>query len=93
MKENDYRVFISTTSFEDPQESGYPSNTVAINLSKETTKRELISIDGIGKKTFKMNNINLVFGKVNHISYCTEMMNFPTMVELKKKIKSKILGV
>ncbi len=67
--------------------SSYPSNTVAINLSKETTKREIIRIDGHSKEDFKINNINLIFGNTNAISYATNMLNFPTLSELNTLIE------
>ena len=67
-----------------PQASGYPSNTLAANVSKDTTMRELLSVEGIEKEEFKLNNINLMFGKVNHIDYVSRMMKFPTLRELCK---------
>ena len=46
--------------------------------------RELLSVEGIEKEEFKLNNINLMFGKVNHIDYVSRMMKFPTLRELCK---------
>jgi len=69
--------------------SSYPSNSVATNLSKSTTKRELISIEGIEKETFRRNNINLFFGPINSVRYATEMLNAPTLQELEKMIKDR----
>ena len=61
------------------QVSGYPSNGQLANVSKDTTIRELLEIEGIDKEEFKKQNINLFFGAVNHVEYCTEMFNFPTV--------------
>lgn len=64
------------------QVSGYPSNGQAANVSKETTSREIIDIEGIDKETFRLQNINLLSGPINSVSYCTEMLNFPTLLNL-----------
>lgn len=70
--------------------SAYPSCGAATNLSMETTKRELISIEGVSKDKFKRNNINLMFGSVNAIDYCAEMLKFPTLEELNKIYKDTL---
>ena len=75
--------------FDSDQVSGYPSDTQAGNVSKDTTVREIIDINGIDKDDFKLQNINLMFGIVNNVEYCSTMFNFPTLVELKEKIKNK----
>lgn len=62
--------------------SSYPSNILAANVSKDTTHREVIDIPGIDRLTFMKQNINLFFGKVNSVEYCTTMLNFPTLLEL-----------
>lgn len=70
------------------QVSGYPSNTQAANVSKETTSKEIASIEGIEKEDFKKQNINLMFGPVNNCEYCTAMMNFPNLVDIPIMLKS-----
>lgn len=72
------------------QVSGYPSNTQACNVSKDTTRKEIIAIGSHGKEFFIINNINLMFGKVSHVEYCTNMFKFPELLDLKKNIKEKI---
>ena len=69
--------------------SSYPSDTRAANVSKDTTSRILIGIEGFDKIDFMKQNINLFFGKVNSGEYCTTMMNFPTYDEMLNKIKEK----
>jgi len=68
------------------QKSGYPSDSVAVNLSKTTTKKELINVEGIDKQTFKKNNINLLFGPINSPQYAVEMLNAPSIHEVYKKV-------
>ncbi len=70
--------------------SSYPSDSVVANLSKATTKRELIDVEGIDKETFKHNNINLLFGPINSGIYCQEMLNAPSYDELLEEIKKKV---
>ena len=72
------------------QVSGYPSNGMLANVSKDTTLRELLTVDGVDKEEFKKQNINLFFGPVNQIEYCTTMYNFPTVYEIEEFVKNKI---
>ena len=65
--------------------SSYPSDIMALNVSKATTVREIIRIEGIEEYTFRMQNINIMAGHTNALEYCTTMFNFPTpskMLEL-----------
>jgi len=66
------------------QVSGYPSDSIAANVSKDTTIKELASIDGVQLETFRIQNINLMFGKVNAVEYSTTMFNAPQLMELDK---------
>ena len=43
---------------------------------------EILEIDGIDPKVAKLQNINLMFGEVNSIEYCSTMFNFPKLHEL-----------
>ncbi len=69
--------------------SSYPSFTVLLNISKATTKKEILKIGDMPKELFKNQNMNLITGRVNAISYCANMFNFPTLSELDKKIQDK----
>lgn len=53
--------------------SAYPTCTAVANVSKETTKKELITIIGKDEYLFRMQNLNLVLGGVNAIEYSTVM--------------------
>ena len=79
-----------TTLLKITQVSGYPSDTQAGNVSKDTTIREIVEVGEIDKEDFKLQNINLMFGVVNNVEYCSTMFNFPTLADLKDKIKNKI---
>ena len=69
------------------QVSGYPSNTQAANVSKDTTSREVINIKGVDKDVFKQQNINILFGQVNTLEYANTLFSFPTLEELDTLIK------
>jgi hypothetical protein len=83
------RTNIRAHVYDIDQKSGYPSNTMVTNLSKETTKRELINIKGIPKEVFKLQNINLLGGAVNAIEYCTTMFNLPNTINLLEEYKKE----
>ncbi len=71
------RTGIRAFVFDSDATAAYPSATSVGNVSKTTTKRELISIEGIEEHTARMNNINLVLGPVNAIEYSVEMFSLP----------------
>ena len=59
-------------------------------MSKDTTSKQVLEIEGIEKDVFKLQNINLMFGKVNAIEYCTTMFNFPQPLDVVKLAKEKV---
>ncbi len=69
--------------------SAYPSATVVANISRDTTKREIIKIEGIEKETFKQQNINIMFGPVNNLDYGNKMMNKPTIKQVIKILRER----
>lgn len=68
--------------FDSDEVSAYPTAIWVLNISKETTKRELINIQGIDETTFRMQNLNLVLGKINAIEYSTTMFKLPKARQL-----------
>ncbi len=62
--------------------AAYPTNQCVFNVSKETTKREVIKVEGVEQEIFTMQNINLLSGEVNAVDYCTTMFNFPSLLQL-----------
>jgi len=72
------------------QVSGYPSNTQAANVSIDTTSKEIIDIAGYDIPTFKAQNINLLFGKVNFADYAQTLFKFPSFRELSDMVDEKI---
>ena len=87
-EDSDLRTNVRGHTYDSDQVSGYPSNGMSSNVSKDTTSKQVLEIEGIDKDVFKLQNINLMFGKVNSIEYCTEMFNFPKPMEMLEYIKN-----
>lgn len=66
--------------------SAYPTATSILNVSKSTTKREIIAIDGVDEDVFRLQNINLCSGYVNSLEYGNRMFGLPTLRELEDLI-------
>lgn len=98
IKENGLRIIEEHTDlitnvrghvYDADQVSGYPSDTQAANVSKETTVKEIISISNVHQDTFMLQNINLLFGQVNSVEYGSTMFNFPTLTNLLEQLDKK----
>lgn len=72
------------------QVSGYPSDGQASNVSKDTTTKELLEVEGKDKAVFKAQNINLFFGKVNSLEYCSVMHDAPTLYEMHEDVSAYV---
>lgn len=53
-----------------------------MNISKETTYRELSKIEGVSETTQRRNGINITGGRVNAVQFCNEIYGLPTFKEL-----------
>lgn len=85
-EEHNIDQMIKEYVFDSDAVSSYPSCTLAANLSKDTTVREVIEIENIDFDIVRLNNINLMFGKVNNVAYMTNICNYPTLEQLEKLI-------
>lgn len=61
--------------------ASYPNGESVFNISKETTKKELISIDGVSESVRRMQGINLSGGATNAVEFCTGMFHMPQMTQ------------
>ena len=50
-----------------------------MNVSKETTKKEIVSVAGVDLYRQKMEGINLSGGHSNAVEFCTTMFHFPQL--------------
>lgn len=76
------RTLIRAFVFDSDSVSAYPTVIACLNISKETTKRELIRIGNIDEQLFRMQNLNIVQGEINSLEYCNRMFNFPKPYEM-----------
>lgn len=58
--------------------ASYPNGECVFNISKETTSKELLSIEGIDETTQRMGTINLSAGRTNAVEICTTLYSMPT---------------
>lgn len=62
--------------------SAYPTGISVCNVSKETTYRELIDVEGVTEEVFRGQNINLMSGSINSVEYCLNLFGFPKLQDL-----------
>ncbi len=62
--------------------SAYPKTIESLNVSKGTTHAEIIGMDGVDEQTFRMQNLNLMAGRVNGLEYAQTMFGLPKPFEL-----------
>ena len=68
--------------------SSYPSNQSVLNVSKETTRKELMFIEGKEWSDVKMQTINLSCGYTNAVEVCTELLDLPKLTTLLEEFKN-----
>lgn len=59
--------------------SSYPSNEAVLNIGKDTTRKEVCSVENKTWEEVKMQTLNLSGGYTNAIEVCTELLNMPTL--------------
>lgn len=62
--------------------STYPSVQVALNISKSTTLREIVKVQGLTEKQKRRAFVNLTCGKSNHVHVCREAFKMPGLMDL-----------
>lgn len=62
--------------------AAYPRSQCVMNISKETTRKEIIEIKGIDEVTARMQGINISGGSTNAMEYCQTMFGMPTLGEM-----------
>lgn len=75
-------------AFDADATAAYPSATSVCNVSKATTVRELIDVDGIESDTFRMQNINLLLGHTNAMDYAITMFGLMKPEDLLEQFKN-----
>lgn len=74
--------------------SSYPNCTLVANVSKRTTRKEVIRIGNIPEQVFRMQNLNCIFGLTNAVEYSQNMFGFPKFDDLDRMFKmDKMQGI
>lgn len=76
-------------------EGTYPSIELAVNISKETTKRELSKIKGIPERLQRLMGVNLTGGTANAVEICQDILKLPDPVSWRmayEEHKQKIIA-
>ncbi len=67
-----------------------PNGGVVFNISKETTKKEIVSVEGVDETTKRMCTINLSAGHVNAVEICTNLLGMPSLDQMLESFKQDI---
>lgn len=62
--------------------SAYPYTEIFLNISRKETRLELCDIKGVSEADRRIVGLNLTGGKVNHVEFCTRILNAPELDEL-----------
>ena len=69
--------------------SSYPTTEVILNVSRETTRRELCRIDGISEAKQRAIGLNMTQPRVNAVELCTEALQLPSLNALLDSYKKQ----
>lgn len=75
-------TLIKSYVYDNDAVSSYPSDTLACNVSKDTTHREIQNIPSKDRELLIHQNLNLMYGKTNAIEYCENMFGMPSIFKL-----------
>ena len=62
--------------------ASYPNGEVVYNISKETTSKEIMWIEGIPEEVYQTQNMLLTTGHVDAVEWCTNMLGFPKLTDV-----------
>jgi hypothetical protein len=62
--------------------ASYPNGGAVFNISRETTHKEIVSIEGVSEYQQRMQGINLSAGHVNAVEFCTNIFGLPALPAL-----------
>jgi hypothetical protein len=87
MEDASLQTLIRAFVYDSDVVSSYPNCTLVANVSKRTTRKEIISIGDVPERVFRMQNLNFIFGLTNASEYVQTMFGFPTFSELNQQFK------
>jgi len=63
-------------------EGAYPNNELVMNVSKETTSKELVKVEGIDDSIVRTQTMNISGGRTNAVEFSCTMYGLPTLDQL-----------
>jgi len=69
--------------------SSYPFQTLMFGLGTSRTARQLLDVEGFEKAYFVKENLGVCTGKVQALTFCSRMLNLPTVFEVDEFIKKR----
>lgn len=62
--------------------ASYPNGGAVMNMARNTTVKELISIEGVSDYTRRMQGLNLSGGPTNAVEICCNLFSMPTLKQM-----------
>jgi hypothetical protein len=87
------RTNIRIGNSDDDVTGAYPSNQVVMNVSKATTVKEIIRIDGIDEEEKRIVGLNMAGGHTNAVEFCTRILDLPELETLRKAFVQELQRV
>lgn len=72
--------------------ASYPNGGCVFNVSKATTHKELIKIQGVSEHAQRMQGINLSAGATNAIEFCTGLYGLPSLEQMLQAFNLQQMG-
>lgn len=73
--------------------ASYPKGECVFNVSKETTVKEIIEIEGVDEYTQRMMGINMSAGHTNAVEICCNLFKMPPLKVLLDEFRKDQLNV
>jgi hypothetical protein len=70
--------------------ASYPNGGASLNISKETTHKELVAIEGVTEAVQRAQGINLSGGHTNAVEFCNNIYKLPRFSELLAEFESEL---
>jgi len=59
--------------------ASYPNGGAVLNISRETTVKEICHMPGVREEVLRAQMVNLSGGQTNAVEFCTELLGMPDM--------------
>lgn len=80
---------ISKYAFDIDVKGSYPSNQIAMNMSKGATLVEVCAMEGVSAATLRHIAVNLTNAPVNAVQLCRQALNMPSLTDLERRFAAQ----